>query len=49
MLCAVPPGDEGWLCPACEAKLDCVNHINAYMGTLFEVETGWEVGAQEAK
>ena len=25
----IPPGDEGWLCAACDAKVDCIYHINA--------------------
>ena len=40
---AVPPGDEGWLCPVCECKLECIEVINAYLGTNFEMENSWEV------
>lgn len=43
--CAVPPGDEGWLCPVCECKMECIEVINAYLGTNFEVENSWEVSA----
>jgi len=43
--CAVPPGDEGWLCPVCECKMECVEVINAYLSTNFEVENSWEVSA----
>lgn len=28
----VPEGDEGWLCPACDAWVDCVWIINQYEG-----------------
>lgn len=42
---AVPPGDEGWLCPVCECKMECIEVINAYLGTHFEVENSWEVSA----
>ncbi|KAG0632087.1 hypothetical protein M758_1G303000 [Ceratodon purpureus] len=39
----IPPGDEGWLCPVCECKMECVEVINAYLGTNFEVENSWEM------
>ncbi|KAI3704176.1 hypothetical protein L1987_74391 [Smallanthus sonchifolius] len=38
----VPPGDEGWLCPACDCKADCVDLLNDYMGTDLSVEDSWE-------
>lgn len=38
----IPPGDEGWLCPVCECKMECIEVINAYLGTHFEVENSWE-------
>ncbi|KAK1418243.1 hypothetical protein QVD17_27386 [Tagetes erecta] len=38
----VPPGDEGWLCPACDCKVDCVDLLNDYMGTDLSVEDSWE-------
>lgn len=44
--CAVPPGDEGWLCPVCECKMECVEAINSYLNTTFEVENSWEVSAR---
>lgn len=40
---AVPPGDEGWLCPVCECKMDCVELINAEFNSKYEVENSWEV------
>eukprot|EP00252_Welwitschia_mirabilis_P023617 TRINITY_DN6728_c0_g1_i1.p1 TRINITY_DN6728_c0_g1~~TRINITY_DN6728_c0_g1_i1.p1 ORF type:complete len:673 (-),score=177.69 TRINITY_DN6728_c0_g1_i1:1283-3301(-) len=44
----IPPGDEGWLCPECDCKLDCFNLINDYLGTNFEVEDSWEKVFPEA-
>ncbi|KAI3827959.1 hypothetical protein L1987_02048 [Smallanthus sonchifolius] len=38
----VPPGDEGWLCPACDCKVDCVDLLNDYMGTDLSIEDSWE-------
>ncbi|KAH9314291.1 hypothetical protein KI387_022918, partial [Taxus chinensis] len=38
----IPPGDEGWLCPACDCKLDCVDLVNDYLDTDFELEDSWE-------
>ncbi|KAJ0533338.1 putative transcription factor homeobox-WOX family [Helianthus annuus] len=38
----VPPGDEGWLCPACDCKVDCVDLLNDSMGTDLSIEDGWE-------
>ncbi|XP_057829975.2 homeobox protein HAT3.1-like [Cryptomeria japonica] len=38
----IPPGDEGWLCPGCDCKLDCLDLVNDYLGTEFELEDSWE-------
>ncbi|XP_076903967.1 pathogenesis-related homeodomain protein-like [Bidens hawaiensis] len=38
----VPPGDEGWLCPACDCKVDCVDFLNDYLGTDLSIEDSWE-------
>nr|GEV24024.1 homeobox protein HAT3.1-like isoform X1 [Tanacetum cinerariifolium] len=38
----VPPGDEGWLCPACDCKVDCVDLINETQGTDLSVNDSWE-------
>nr|PNR54683.1 hypothetical protein PHYPA_005576 [Physcomitrium patens] len=38
----IPPGDEGWLCPVCDCKMECIEAINSYFGTSFEVENSWE-------
>uniref|UniRef100_A0A803MNB0 Uncharacterized protein n=1 Tax=Chenopodium quinoa TaxID=63459 RepID=A0A803MNB0_CHEQI len=42
ILCDVPPGDEGWLCPACDCKLDCVDLLNDSEGTRLAIEDKWE-------
>eukprot|EP00775_Hariotina_reticulata_P011674 gene11674-11817_t len=36
------PEDEGWLCPACDAKMDILHQINDYFGTEYEIETSWQ-------
>lgn len=38
----VPPGDEGWLCPACDCKVDCVDLLNDSMGTDLSINDSWE-------
>lgn len=38
----IPPGDEGWLCPACDCKLDCVDLLNDSQGTKLTIEDNWE-------
>lgn len=38
----IPPGDEGWLCPVCESKVECLNYINDFLGTDYQVEDAWE-------
>ncbi|CAI9260523.1 unnamed protein product [Lactuca saligna] len=37
-----PPGDEGWLCPACDCKVDCVDLLNDSMGTDLSINDTWE-------
>ncbi|XP_078430296.1 homeodomain-like protein with RING/FYVE/PHD-type zinc finger domain-containing protein [Wolffia australiana] len=44
----IPPGDEGWLCPACECKLDCIDLINEQRGANLSVEDSWEKVFPEA-
>ncbi|KAK9074000.1 hypothetical protein SSX86_006595 [Deinandra increscens subsp. villosa] len=44
----VPPGDEGWLCPACDCKVDCVDLLNDKMGTDLSIEDSWEKVFPEA-
>ncbi|KAL4581153.1 hypothetical protein LXL04_017362 [Taraxacum kok-saghyz] len=38
----VPPGDEGWLCPACDCKVDCIDLLNDSMGTDLSINDTWE-------
>lgn len=44
----IPPGDEGWLCPVCECKLECLDVVNAYLGTSYRVEDHWKTIFAEA-
>jgi len=37
----IPPGEEGWLCPACDAKVDCIYHINNLLDTSMPFSTTW--------
>ncbi|KAI7741012.1 hypothetical protein M8C21_004777, partial [Ambrosia artemisiifolia] len=38
----VPPGDQGWLCPGCDCKADCVSLLNDSLGTNLAIEDSWE-------
>ncbi|MCO5600412.1 hypothetical protein L7F22_054524 [Adiantum nelumboides] len=38
----VPPDDEGWLCPICDCKSECLDAVNAYSGTSYGVEDSWK-------
>ncbi|XP_071736804.1 pathogenesis-related homeodomain protein [Rutidosis leptorrhynchoides] len=38
----VPPGDEGWLCPACDCKVDCFDLLNDSQGTTLSIKDNWE-------
>ncbi|KAI3805026.1 hypothetical protein L1987_27022 [Smallanthus sonchifolius] len=38
----VPPGDEGWLCPACDCKADCIDLLNDSLATDLSIEDSWE-------
>ncbi|MQL94158.1 hypothetical protein Taro_026817, partial [Colocasia esculenta] len=44
----IPPGDEGWLCPGCDCKVDCLDLINETQGTDLSVEDEWEKVFPEA-
>ncbi|KMT10096.1 hypothetical protein BVRB_5g118590 [Beta vulgaris subsp. vulgaris] len=48
----IPPGDEGWLCPACDCKHDCVDLLNDSLndsqGTKLAFEDSWEKVFPEA-
>lgn len=39
----VPPGDEGWLCPGCDCKIDCIDFINDVLDLDLSIEDAWEV------
>ena len=48
LTCCTPPvdveqldPDDGWLCPACEAKADVLRAINAEFGYEYEQEVNW--------
>lgn len=45
----IPPGDDGWLCPACDSKFDCLDAINDNFGTDFKMEDNWEEVFAEAE
>ena len=34
--------DEGWLCPACDRKIDMIDDINDEFGTDYDYEDNWE-------
>ncbi|MCO5599593.1 hypothetical protein L7F22_053699 [Adiantum nelumboides] len=38
----IPPGDDGWLCPVCDSKFECLDAINDNFGTDFKIEDNWE-------
>jgi hypothetical protein len=51
MKCVFPPLDasiledeseEGWLCPACDRKIDMIDELNDEFGTEYEYDDGWE-------
>lgn len=51
MKCVFPPvdpavleddSDEGWLCPACDRKIDMIDEINDEFGTDYDYEDAWE-------
>ncbi|KAL1801950.1 hypothetical protein ACET3Z_030597 [Daucus carota] len=45
----IPAGDEGWLCPGCDCKVDCLELLNDSQGTKILVTDSWEkVFAEEA-
>jgi hypothetical protein len=37
----LPPDDEGWLCPTCDAKCDALDAINTAFDTDWELDTPW--------
>ncbi|KAF9675838.1 hypothetical protein SADUNF_Sadunf09G0074900 [Salix dunnii] len=38
----IPPGDEGWLCPGCDCKVDCTDLLNDSQGTNISISDCWE-------
>ncbi|XP_050892278.1 homeobox protein HAT3.1 isoform X2 [Lathyrus oleraceus] len=38
----IPPGDEGWLCPGCDCKDDCIDIVNDLLGTSLSLTDTWE-------
>ncbi|XVF01348.1 hypothetical protein REPUB_Repub04eG0080200 [Reevesia pubescens] len=44
----VPPDDEGWLCPGCDCKVDCIELVNESQGTSFSLTDSWEKVFPEA-
>ncbi|CAA2980493.1 pathogenesis-related homeodomain [Olea europaea subsp. europaea] len=37
-----PPDDEGWLCPGCDCKVDCIGYLNDFQGKNLSVVESWE-------
>lgn len=44
----IPPDDEGWLCPGCDCKVDCIDLLNDSQGTDLSVTDSWEKVFPEA-
>ncbi|KAK1395106.1 Homeodomain-like protein with RING/FYVE/PHD-type zinc finger domain-containing protein [Heracleum sosnowskyi] len=45
----IPPDDEGWLCPGCECKIDCIKLLNDSQETNILLGDSWEkIFAEEA-
>ncbi|XP_062180168.1 homeobox protein HOX1A-like isoform X2 [Phragmites australis] len=44
----IPEGDEGWICPACDCKIDCADVINELQGTDLSIGDSWEKVFPEA-
>ncbi|XP_010556006.1 PREDICTED: homeobox protein HAT3.1 [Tarenaya hassleriana] len=38
----IPPGDEGWLCPGCDCKVDCIDLLNELLGTEHSINDSWK-------
>ncbi|XP_073150023.1 pathogenesis-related homeodomain protein [Henckelia pumila] len=38
----IPPGDEGWLCPGCECKLDCIHMLKDFHESKVSILDNWE-------
>lgn len=44
----IPPDDEGWLCPGCDCKVDCIDLVNELQGTMLFITDNWEKVFPEA-
>lgn len=44
----IPPDDEGWLCPGCDCKADCIKIVNESQGTSLSLTNSWEKVFPEA-
>ncbi|CAK9181148.1 unnamed protein product [Ilex paraguariensis] len=44
----IPPDDEGWLCPGCDCKVDCIGLLNDSLGTNLSLTESWEKVFPEA-
>ncbi|KDO47945.1 hypothetical protein CISIN_1g001512mg [Citrus sinensis] len=44
----IPPDDEGWLCPGCDCKVDCIDLVNELQGTRLFITDNWEKVFPEA-
>lgn len=44
----IPLGDEGWLCPACDCKVDCLELLNEFQGSNISIDDTWEKVFPEA-
>lgn len=44
----IPPDDEGWLCPGCDCKDDCIDTLNEFQGTNLSITDNWEKVYPEA-
>ncbi|EEF34865.1 homeobox protein HAT3.1 [Ricinus communis] len=44
----IPPDDQGWLCPGCDCKVDCIDLLNESQGTNISISDSWEKVFPEA-
>ncbi|CAA0806791.1 Homeobox protein HAT3.1 [Striga hermonthica] len=44
----IPPGDEGWLCPGCDCKVDCIDMLKDFHGSKIKFTDSWEKVFPEA-
>ncbi|TXG64179.1 hypothetical protein EZV62_011173 [Acer yangbiense] len=44
----IPPDDEGWLCPGCDCKVDCIDMVNDSEGTNLFITDNWKKVFPEA-